>query len=599
MLKRIIGVVFLVAPFLSLSQYSSNLYSFEGLTNNDISGQDNWQYFGDLSLPSSCVVTPSIGAYNGGLALQNNSSGGITHCFVSRKNDLAWGYNIASSADYLVVEFDYDNGNWWGEWFQLGFDKNMDGDFNIDNITSDNDEVGIGLSISTNILSLYRADGSAVITSSMPWAGSGWTRYRITIELDANGGQGSGSVCFKNLTNNGEWTSISTLQNINMLIDPGSNNQTNLQNLNGIVIQQEAGGAGIIDNIRITTIDNTLLMPISVCTGSDFTLNTLSIPSATNYTWGTPDGSFVTTSSPSLTLENLTEGQEGIYTVQTDDCSPFFWSVYVTVVASPQASIVTTSPLCIGDPNGSIAITVNDGTAPYDVSWSGVVNGNPAGNEILTSGESYNISSLEAGIYTITVTDGNGCVNTITANVIEPSAIVESHVITPVNCYGEGNGSVAITVNGGTPPYNVSWSGVESGDPLGSEITVSGDSWTIIDLEEGMYEIAITDLNNCIVTAPILLNGCNSIIVPNVIVLGSNAGNDKFFIQHDEIEQFICIIMDRWGNKIYEFNDPKGFWDGTDSKGERVIDGVYFYLIQATLTNGDELEKQGFLQVFH
>jgi hypothetical protein len=48
-----------------------------------------------------------------------------------------------------------------------------------------------------------------------------------------------------------------------------------------------------------------------------------------------------------------------------------------------------------------------------------------------------------------------------------------------------------------------------------------------------------------------------------------------------------------------EYSDPADAWDGKDAGGNIVEEGVYFYLIKATLESGEELEKQGFVQVLH
>lgn len=55
---------------------------------------------------------------------------------------------------------------------------------------------------------------------------------------------------------------------------------------------------------------------------------------------------------------------------------------------------------------------VSGGLAPYNISWSGPINANPMGNEILTSGGSYTANNLLAGNYTLTILDDNGCTQT-------------------------------------------------------------------------------------------------------------------------------------------------------------------------------------------
>jgi subtilisin-like proprotein convertase family protein len=121
--------------------------------------------------------------------------------------------------------------------------------------------------------------------------------------------------------------------------------------------------------------------------------------------------------------------------------------------------------------------------------------------------------------------------------------------------------------------------------------------------------ITISQPGNYIVTAS---NECNSstdtltvttkvcdIEVPNIIVLSSTVGNNTFIIQNQGIAEFECVIVNRWGNVIKEFNDVSYAWDGKTEGGEVVSEGTYFYSIKAKLESGEELTEQGFVQVYH
>ena len=160
----------------------------------------------------------------------------------------------------------------WGEWLNLGFDANGDGDYSSDCKTADPNELGIGLGFALSNMELYKADGTVVSAARV---GSGWTRYRLTINLKANSGQGSGSVCYKIMNASPAiWQPVPGLQDINMAINSSSAGRENLQNLNGMVVQQEAGGAGALDNISIINIKNNVLVNDTVCEGESITLNT-------------------------------------------------------------------------------------------------------------------------------------------------------------------------------------------------------------------------------------------------------------------------------------------------------------------------------------
>jgi hypothetical protein len=83
-----------------------------------------------------------------------------------------------------------------------------------------------------------------------------------------------------------------------------------------------------------------------------------------------------------------------------------------------------------------------------------------------------------------------------------------------------------------------------------------------------------------------------------VISLSSTVGNNTWFVEYEGVETFNCTILNRWGNKIYEFIDPAGSWDGRTTGGDLVEEGTYFYIIKAKFFGSDEeITKQGFVQV--
>lgn len=151
---------------------------------------------------------------------------------------------------------------------------------------------------------------------------------------------------------------------------------------------------------------------------------------------------------------------------------------------------------CFGGMTGSAIINASNGTAPYNVSWSGPVNGNPIGNEIITASGSYSITGLASGSYTATITDANSCTTNTTYTVNQPTQITLASAPTNINCFGE-LGLSLITATGGVAPYNITYSGPVNGNPPGIDINNSGGSYTIINLNPGSYSVSVTDANGC------------------------------------------------------------------------------------------------------
>lgn len=76
---------------------------------------------------------------------------------------------------------------------------------------------------------------------------------------------------------------------------------------------------------------------------------------------------------------------------------------------------------------------------------------------------------------------------------------------------------------------------------------------------------------------------------PNAFSPNGDGINDKYQAKegYRSIVKFHAIIINRWGQKLYEWNDPAGGWDGT-YKGHDVKDGVYFVLVKAKGADGKE-----------
>ncbi|NBS94040.1 MAG: hypothetical protein EBT27_09995, partial [Betaproteobacteria bacterium] len=88
---------------------------------------------------------------------------------------------------------------------------------------------------------------------------------------------------------------------------------------------------------------------------------------------------------------NITSLLAGNYTATITDANGCTANRIFTINQPTQISITNalTHINCFAANTGSSSVTVTGGSAPYNVSWSGPVSGNPAGNEILISGGSY------------------------------------------------------------------------------------------------------------------------------------------------------------------------------------------------------------------
>lgn len=145
--------------------------------------------------------------------------------------------------------------------------------------------------------------------------------------------------------------------------------------------------------------------------------------------------------------------------------------------------VAFTDPLCAGDCNGTITVTVTGGTAPltYDIGGPTQANGNFTG--------------VCDGAYTITVTDFNGCQSTSNATLTDPLALSATNVVVDLLCFGTASGSITITAAGGTAPLQYSL----NGGALGGSNVFNG-------LSGGNFTILVADANGCQVNDAAVIN---------------------------------------------------------------------------------------------
>ncbi len=75
--------------------------------------------------------------------------------------------------------------------------------------------------------------------------------------------------------------------------------------------------------------------------------------------------------------------------------------------------------------------------------------------------------------------------------------------------------------------------------------------------------------------------------MPNAFSPNGDGMNDIYKAKsgYQSLVEFHAYIFNRWGQKLYEWTDPAGGWDGT-YKGKPVKDGVYFCLVKAKGADG-------------
>ena len=232
------------------------------------------------------------------------------------------------------------------------------------------------------------------------------------------------------------------------------------------------------ENSNSTTVDISRIphQPLlettgDICSGTILTLSTTPYWGATvDYEWTGPAG---TTSSgaypnaPELTLTPATLNLNGSYSlmVTVDGCSSRVSEAFVIDIASPPVITITSENISCAAPTATLQLTtaIQGGVGPYEFEWTGP-NGftSTAANPVIA-----NLSSEDAGTYTVFITDASGCRSQVASQYIAvsaPPSTPELEIVTPTICEGE---TAAFTAN----PYN------------GSNViyywTLRGDSTTV------------------------------------------------------------------------------------------------------------------------
>jgi gliding motility-associated-like protein len=240
-----------------------------------------------------------------------------------------------------------------------------------------------------------------------------------------------------------------------------------------------------------------------------------------------------------------------------------------TAVINNSAPIVftgnTTNVNCYGDATGSITLSIQNDFG-YTFSW--------------TSGDTtQNLSGIGAGTYIVTVTDTAGCTAVDTFVVSQPQELTVTLYSETfangfnVSGYDENDGSIDLTVAGGTSPYSYLWSTGETTEDISS-------------LTAGSYSVIVTDQNGCQDTGMIDLKEPLTLEMPTGYSPNGDGQNDFFVVRG--LENFPnnrIEIYNRWGNLVYEQNNYTNQWNGRTSGGDELPDATYFVVL--TVNNGD------------
>ena len=249
----------------------------------------------------------------------------------------------------------------------------------------------------------------------------------------------------------------------------------------------------------------------------------------------------------------------GSYTVTVRDALANTFDVPVSITEPPTAvsgSVSVTDIICNGESSGAADLTAAGGTGPYTYLWS--------------SGEiTEDIGGVLAGSYSVTITDANGCTEEVPVLIDEPAPLQIEASVVDASCPGVRDGSISLTVTGGTQPYMILWN--------------DGLTTLTRNARDSVYRVIVTDANLCVESLDIEVTysqGSGCIEIPMVITPNGDGKNDTWIIRNIEMyPNAELLIFNRWGRKIYQTkNISANPWDGK-YRGKFVATDSYHYIL--------------------
>jgi hypothetical protein len=347
--------------------------------------------------------------------------------------------------------------------------------------------------------------------------------------------------------------------------------------------------------------------------------------------FGSNDGSLSTTATagtPPFTYhwsnniftilnQNLQANNYTITITDKNNCTGFA-SYLLTEPTKLNLSLQSYKDFC-REQKGKVISTYSGGTLPYQFIWSN--------NESTPS-----IFNLKTGMYSLTISDKNGCFVTKSINVDSTPKILYTSIITADTCY-KSTGEILLNVTDGIPPFifdfnntiskNTEYTTLKNGqyyiiiiDSVGCTDSVhfnipnlvksfskdidtsfcfhqksqlispgnfaqyhwnTGSNEASIKVSnENKYSVNCTDDWGCEVTITMnIIDTCpEDILFPTAFSPNGDGLNDEFRpIYKSKIKEYKLEIFNRWGEKIHESIDPNIGWDG------KVAYGVYIWLV--------------------
>ena len=232
---------------------------------------------------------------------------------------------------------------------------------------------------------------------------------------------------------------------------------------------------------------------------------------------GTPGYSYLWSHGPNTAfVNNLAPGTYTVTVTDSRGCTiRATTNINAFACAGFSAGLAIQQIDCTGNNNGAANASPIGGTPTYSYSWS-------------TGAGTAGISGLPPGMYTVTVTDMQGCTATDDFVLSAPPALNLSAGATKISMPGASDGTATATASGGTPPLTFAWSSGATTNPA-------------TGLAAGIYTVTVTDSRGCTLSATATVGGagpggpCSALPAYALYAPSEVCGNAAFTLTVDDL----------------------------------------------------------------
>jgi gliding motility-associated-like protein len=323
---------------------------------------------------------------------------------------------------------------------------------------------------------------------------------------------------------------------------------------------------------------------IYVCPDQEFTIG----PTVTG---GVAPYGFIWNTSATTPLLTETVDEPTHFTVTiTDFCGDTTLAIVgVGIQAQPTGTLSGEEQICEGE---TAFLNVEmEGNPPWSITY--LLDGVDQTTIQNIYNNPFTLPVVEVGLYELIDFEDAYCEGiTVGFGNVNSNGVNLNYTFSPPVCPGIDDGSINLNISDGVPPFNILWD------------KIVNDEINPTELAAGVYNISVTDANDCLVTETIELpnpenytSDCieDLFYVPNAFSPNDDGEND-FFTIHFAADNFISKVKNvkvfsRWGALVFEKNNilPNSsitLWDGI-FKGEKMNTGVFVWVMEVELLDGD------------